>query len=152
VTANHWRYVAELEQRLSTDLPEIRANEGQIGQVLVNLIVNASDALRDMQKTRPDRTVGHIWISAQRINKAGIEIVVEDDGPGIPSELRKRIFDLFFTTKAVGQGSGQGLAISRAIVCDKHNGTMSVESRPEGGTIFRIFLPIDPIASGVHSG
>ena len=72
-----------------------------------------------------------------------VEIRVSDTGTGIPEAIRSRIFDPFFTTKAVGKGTGQGLAISRAVIVDKHGGSIDFESEMERGTTFTINLPLD---------
>jgi signal transduction histidine kinase len=71
----------------------------------------------------------------------GVLLEFEDDGPGIPEEMRSRIFDPFFTTKPVGQGTGLGLSISHGIV-ERHGGKMDVECPLRGGSIFRITLPL----------
>jgi signal transduction histidine kinase len=71
----------------------------------------------------------------------GVRISIADDGPGIPPAIRARIFEPFFTTKAAGQGTGLGLSISHGIV-ERHGGKLSVECPPEGGTVFRIELPL----------
>ncbi len=69
-------------------------------------------------------------------------ISITDTGTGIPAEIRERIFDPFFTTKEAGKGTGQGLAISRSIVVDKHRGTITLDTEPGKGTMFTIRLPI----------
>jgi len=104
-------------------------------QVLLNLIKNGIDAVK---------ADGHIWISARHIGVSTgldeVEILIEDDGPGIDPEHVKRIFDPFFTTKDVGKGSGLGLFIVHDIV-EWHGGTITVDSRPGLGTTFIIWLP-----------
>ncbi len=143
VTQSQWKAVGELVQEVDPAIPGVLANEGQLGQVLVNLIVNAVDAIEEQMETG-DRDPGLITIKTRTTSDGEVEIRISDNGPGIPQELEERIFDPFFTTKAVGKGSGQGLAISRSIVADTHGGRLTVQRPPEGGTVFAIFLPAEP--------
>jgi hypothetical protein len=106
---------------------------GQIDQVFMNLITNAAQAIGD----RPQG--GTIRIAAER-RDGEVDVLVSDDGPGIPPDVVPRIFDPFFTTKDVGEGSGLGLSIVHGIV-DRHGGRIRVDSRVGEGTTFRITLP-----------
>lgn len=115
----------------------------QLEQVLMNLIVNARDALEGLEK-------GTITVETSEMDvvcSAGgepvpcIVISVSDTGPGIPEELRSRIFEPFFTTKQQGKGTGLGLASSYAIAV-KHGGTIKVESSPGEGTCFQVCIPL----------
>jgi signal transduction histidine kinase len=101
-------------------------------RVLINLVRNAVQALRDAKKGR-----GQVQVSAEA-DEAGIAISVEDDGPGVPEEMRDRIFDPYFTTKS--DGTGLGLAIVKKIVVE-HGGSIDVSSSPLGGARFVIHLP-----------
>jgi two-component system NtrC family sensor kinase len=67
---------------------------------------------------------------------------VADSGSGIPAEIADRVFDPFFTTKEIGRGTGQGLTVSRSLVVERHNGSLTFESRPGGGTTFLVRLPL----------
>ena len=120
-------------------LPRICAYGPQLNQVWTNLIDNAVDATNGK---------GHLRI---RTTLEGESVLVEiaDDGAGIPTEVRSRIFDQFFTTKEVGKGTGLGLDIARRIVVEQHKGTISVESKP-GDTRFQVRLPIN-LASKTNS-
>ena len=120
--------------KLYGDVPPVVANEARLGQVFLNLIVNAAQAL-------PEGQVEHHEIRLVT-RLAGREVVVEvcDTGPGIPREILDRIFDPFFTTKAVGVGTGLGLAICQRIVTDM-KGTITVDSALGKGTTFRVTLP-----------
>ena len=129
---------APSEVVIAVDIPDdlnIIADKQRMQQVLLNLIKNGIDAVK---------ADGHIWVSARGIGLttglAEVEILVEDDGPGIDAEHVKRIFDPFFTTKDVGKGSGLGLFIVHDII-EWHGGTITVDSRPGLGTTFIIWLP-----------
>ncbi|ARJ64786.1 hypothetical protein WV31_03400 [Magnetospirillum sp. ME-1] len=136
VTRNQWKYVAEMECDLDPDLPKASVIEGEINQVLVNLIVNAAQAIAEKGGDAP----GRIRVMTRRLGDE-VELSISDTGPGIPEANLKLIFDMFFTTKAPGQGTGQGLAISRAII-HRHGGQISAESLPGAGACFRIRLPL----------
>jgi two-component system, NtrC family, sensor kinase len=136
VARNELKYVADVELKLG-QITKICANEGEINQVLLNLIVNAAQAI-DSQK-RKDR--GRISIETKQAGNS-VVIVISDDGPGIPKEIQSRVFDPFFTTKDPGKGTGLGLSISFDIVVSKHNGSLSVDSEPAKGTSFTITLPV----------
>jgi signal transduction histidine kinase len=139
ITRNRWKYVAELETDLDPDLPTLNCVPADINQVLMNLIVNAADAIAEKVGDQ-GMEKGQITI---RTGTDGLNIVVEveDTGCGIPENIRNRIFDPFFTTKEVGQGTGQGLAICYNVVVNKHRGRVDVLSTPGVGSTFRIELP-----------
>ncbi len=121
------------------DCGDIICNRGQIGQVFLNLFVNAIQAIRAQQRQQK----GCIRVRSRPVD-GGVEVVVEDDGPGIPDATKMRIFDPFFTTKDVGQGTGLGLSISHDIIARKHGGVMRVEDSPSGGARFVLTLPYRP--------
>jgi signal transduction histidine kinase len=138
IAANEYKYVADVETRFG-ELPLVNCYAGEINQVVLNLIVNAAHAIGDMVKGTPDK--GRITVTT-RVLDDFIEIAIGDTGKGIPVEVRSRIFDPFFTTKEVGKGTGQGLAIARAVVVDKHGGTLHFETELGQGTTFFIRLPV----------
>jgi signal transduction histidine kinase len=149
ISRNRWKYVAELESELDPDLPTLKCVPAEVNQVLLNLVVNAADAVAD--KVGLDgHTKGKIIV---RTRSSGPYVIfeVEDSGCGIPPEIRERIFDPFFTTKEVGKGTGQGLAICFNIVVTKHHGSIEVESEPGVGTTFRVLLPAGPANPGMQS-
>src|SRR4029077_21063804 len=119
---------------LDERLPEARADAAQIQQALLNLVVNAEQAIRQTKES------GHIWIRTKQIPENRIALEVADDGPGVPPEVILRIFDPFFTTKPAGVGTGLGLSILYGIV-HQHGGEVSVENRPGGGAVFTVELP-----------
>jgi PAS domain S-box-containing protein len=135
VARNEVKYVADVVMDLG-ELPEVLCHIGDLNQVFLNLIVNAADALQD------NGTRGEIRISTRAEGTTAV-ITVADNGPGIPEDLQRVIFEPFFTTKEVGKGTGQGLALARAVVTDKHGGTIEVHSEPGAGTEFVVRLPVD---------
>jgi two-component system NtrC family sensor kinase len=126
----------EVSLDLADDLQRLWADPHQLHQVFVNLITNAHQA---MSRTPPPRRLA---ITARTDPaRARLSITVTDTGPGIPAEVRSRIFEPFFTTKPPGQGTGLGLSLCQGIVED-HGGTLTVESAPGHGAVFRIELPV----------
>ncbi len=125
-----------LDVQLETDPPSyIRALSGHLEDVWLNLLMNARDALNN----RPDAAMG---ILSRRLPDH-LEVVVWDNGEGIPSEARESIFEPFFTTKPNGQGTGLGLYICKQVIAQV-GGRISVESAPGQATVFRVSLPVSP--------
>ena len=120
-----------IEIFIAEDLPEVTGNSTQLHQVLMNLCVNASDAMP---------TGGTLKVTARNAPKQFVQIRVEDSGAGIPPEVIERIFDPFFTTKEPGKGTGLGLSTVARIV-KNHGGSVKVESEVGTGTVFEILLP-----------
>lgn len=128
---------SNVETRVYVDIDGIfRADKQRLQQALVNLLLNAFQAVEDTSGAK-------ITIRGNFAQDAGkVRLEVADNGPGIPPEIRKNIFDPFYTTKDVGEGSGLGLAITREII-DKHGGDIVVDSSETTGTKFTITLPVD---------
>jgi two-component system NtrC family sensor kinase len=139
ITGNEWKYVAEIEKNLDQNLPLARCIPNEIGQVFLNLIVNAVHAITDNINDQPEGK-GRIVVASQLVDNQ-IQISFSDTGCGIPEDIGDKIFDPFFTTKEVGRGTGQGLAISRSVIVDKHQGTLRFETEVGKGTTFIIQLP-----------
>ena len=139
VARNEWKYVARLEFDLDPNLPVIFCYPAEINQVILNLLVNAAHAVADTEAGKKGE--GSIKVSTSATDKH-VEFKIQDSGVGIAAHLRNRIFDPFFTTKEVGKGTGQGLALSRSIVCERHGGTISFESEVGAGTTFTVRFPI----------
>jgi PAS domain S-box-containing protein len=127
-----------VEQDYGPDL-RFRCVPTQIGQVLLNLLTNAMQAIEESRKRGAG---GRISIRSRRVNNE-VLVEVEDNGAGIDPENLEKIFDPFFTTKPVGEGTGLGLAITHGIVTG-HGGRIEVRSRPGEGTCFRVFFPGKP--------
>jgi signal transduction histidine kinase len=142
VARNEYKYVAELQLELDPALPPTICNQGEINQVILNLIVNAAHAIDDCKATRG---MGRITIRTARVRE-GVEIRIQDTGTGIPEPVRGRIFDPFFTTKGVGKGTGQGLYLSHTIIVTRHQGSITFETEVGVGTTFIIYLPSIPPA------
>ncbi len=136
VAANKIKYDADIETDFS-ELPEIVCYSNQINQVLLNILVNAAQAIQS--QNREDR--GTITIKTYATESDAI-CEITDDGPGIPSEILSDIFNPFFTTKPVGEGTGLGLSVSYDIIVTKHKGIFLVDSTVGKGTTFTIKLPI----------
>ncbi|UCF98562.1 MAG: cyclic nucleotide-binding domain-containing protein [Spirochaetaceae bacterium] len=135
-----------VQRDFADQLPPVRAYGSELNQVWTNLIDNAADALEGS---------GEIHLKT-RVEDSFVVVEVEDNGPGIPKEIQPKIFTLFFTTKPMGKGSGQGLHISHSIV-RRHGGTIESRSRP-GKTVFTVCIPVNfqknsaavPLKSGIQ--
>lgn len=120
---------------LATGLPRVFADPHHLKQVLLNLVINAEQAM--LSAHGRGTLVTRSWLDAER---DVVVLELNDDGPGVPDEVQPKIFDPFFTTKAVGKGTGLGLTVAYAIVQD-HGGQLRVESAAGGGTSFFVELP-----------
>jgi signal transduction histidine kinase len=138
VTRHEWKYLADVVTRLDANIPLVPCLPGAFNQVLLNIIVNAAHAIEDAQKLDPRK--GTITVETRTAGHY-VEVRIGDTGVGIPEHVRSKVYDPFFTTKEVGRGTGQGLALSYSIVVEKHGGTLSFESEPGCGTTFIIRLP-----------
>ncbi|MAT82854.1 MAG: hypothetical protein CMD39_01035 [Gammaproteobacteria bacterium] len=140
IARNEWKYVAELVLDLDAEMPFVSCHSSDLGQVVLNLIVNAAHAIAEKQSGHGQ--LGRIEVRTRYdANRSRVEIRVSDDGPGIPEHLRTRIFDPFFTTKPVGKGTGQGLAIATSVIADKHGGTLRLDETVSEGAAFVISMP-----------
>jgi two-component system NtrC family sensor kinase len=138
-----------VEKKLDSHLPPIRASADQLKQVLLNLFLNAADAMPDGGVVTATTTL----IGGARIgmpNARSVQLQVRDNGMGIPDEDLPHIFEPFFSTKE-GKGTGLGLWVSYGIV-QSHGGNIRVRSRPGRGTIFTISLPINGPSDGPSGG
>jgi len=122
----------QLNLSLANELPPVHCDPNQIEQVVLAMVINAIDAMPQG---------GNLWISTRQESAATLELIIRDDGMGIPDEHLPHIFEPFYTSKESG-GSGLGLAISQNIV-ERHGGSIAVHSVPGQGTSFTILLPVD---------
>jgi PAS domain S-box-containing protein len=143
LTRNEWKYSADLKMSLSPDLPPVKGYPADFNQVILNLIINAAHAIQAKLKTNPEEK-GLIEIKTCRDGDEA-EICIRDTGTGIPSDIHSKIFNPFFTTKEIGKGTGQGLAIAQNIIVRKHGGRLYFESTLGKGTTFHIRLPLDNV-------
>lgn len=148
VTRHEWKYVSEIITDLDPKLPAVPCLIDPFNQVMLNLIINAANAIEEASETNPGK--GSIVIRT-RIDGPWVLIEVEDTGTGIPEEIRPHIFEPFFTTKDPGKGTGQGLAIVQSVIVKQHGGTVSFESKEGQGTTFRLRLPIRPPSAEAES-
>ena len=130
----------DVETTLAAGLPQIFADAHQIQQVLLNLVINAEQAMRAAhgQGTLAVRT----WHDTEH---DAVALEVSDDGPGVPSDVQSKIFEPFFTTKEVGAGTGLGLAVAYAIA-HEHGGEIRVDSAGHRGAVFVVRLPVSGTA------
>nr|HEX4316951.1 ATP-binding protein [Kofleriaceae bacterium] len=127
-----------VEAKLAESLPTIDADKNQLNQVLLNLVENARDAISQ----RVDPTTGHIAVSTKLGEAADrVMLTVEDNGPGVPTELKDKVFAPYFTTKHSKGGTGLGLAIVHRIVSD-HGGRITISDARGGGARFTIEIPL----------
>ncbi len=143
VARNELKYVAEIESDFG-ELPLVVCNVSDLNQVFLNLLVNAAHAIADVVK---DGRKGRIRVRTASEGDM-VLISISDTGSGIPEAIRGKIYDPFFTTKEVGRGTGQGLAIARSVVVERHKGTLTFDSEVGKGTTFHIRLPLAPEKQG----
>ncbi|MDF0554425.1 ATP-binding protein [Kamptonema sp. UHCC 0994] len=128
------------------DLPKVECYTSQLNQVFMNLLSNAIDALNYYDRERSQEQIKNepstITICTSLVNRDWVRICIKDNGPGMTSDVRKRLFSPFFTTKPVGEGTGLGLSISYQIVVDKHGGDLKCFSQPDRGAEFVIEIPV----------
>jgi signal transduction histidine kinase len=140
ITRNEWKYVAQMETDFDSNLPDVPCFRAELNQVILNMIVNAAHAIAEANDDNSPQQ-GTIRICTYHKDN-WVKIRISDTGAGIPEDIRHKIFDLFFTTKGPGKGSGQGLAISHSVIVEKHKGTLDLESQEGKGTTFIIGLPL----------
>lgn len=122
-----------LVKELSPGLPSVMGNANQIQQVLMNLMINAQQAM--------EGTPGVVQLTSRLLDAGHIELRVSDNGPGMSKEIQARLFEPFFTTKSAGKGTGLGLSVSFGII-KEHRGEIGIESEPGAGATFIITLPV----------
>ena len=138
LSSNETRYCADVETDLGA-LPPIPCHTGELNQAMLNIVINAAHAIRDVVGDTGARGKIRIrtWVDTDRVR-----ISISDTGTGIPADILDKVFEPFFTTKPVGTGSGQGLATARTAIVRHHGGTLDVRSELGVGTTFTISLPL----------
>ena len=139
---HEYKLVADVETELG-ELPAVPCHGGELGQVLLNLVINAAHAIEERVAGTDQR--GRITVRTYREDDAAV-IEIGDTGTGIPAELQSKIFEPFFTTKPVGRGTGQGLALARAFV-ERHGGRIGFASEVGRGTTFSVHLPYERVTA-----
>lgn len=142
LTRNRWKFHATVELDLATDLPDVPALPAELSQVVLNLLVNAADAIAERLGEAP-KELGKIVVRTS-VEDDDMVLEVIDDGCGIRGEHLDRVFEPFFTTKDVGKGTGQGLALCYDVVVKKHGGRIEVQSELGEGSRFSVRLPLHP--------
>lgn len=143
VARNEWKYISNLETDFDADLQSVPCLVSEFNQVILNVIVNAVHAISEVVGKDGNKK-GLIKIITRQIENEWAEIRISDTGTGIKEQHRARIFDPFYTTKDVGKGTGQGLAIAHRVIVEKHGGTIGFETELGVGTTFIIRLPMKP--------
>ncbi len=136
-THNIWAPLAQIRRKFSDEIPLVPCQTEQIKQVLRHMIVNAAHAIEDRGPGAP----GKILITLEQAHEQAV-LKIEDNGCGIPQEHLERIYDVLFTTKEPGRGSGQGLALAHMFITRGHGGKIKVKSVENEGTCFTISLPL----------
>jgi signal transduction histidine kinase len=144
VARNRWKHVAEVVMDLDSSPLLVLCIASDIGQIILNLLVNAVDAVAERREAEGSRRLGTIAIRT-RAAGSGARVEIEDDGLGIPQALQAKIFIRFFTTKPPGQGTGQGLPICKDLIERRHGGRIEVDSAPGSGTRFILWIPGVPV-------
>ena len=140
VASNEWKFVADISLDLDENLPTVPCYLAEFNQVILNLVVNAAHAIKDVIDSSGGEK-GVISISSRFLVDV-VEVRIGDTGSGIPETVRDKIFDPFFTTKEVGKGTGQGLSMVHSMVVEKHGGELEFETETGKGTTFIIRLPL----------
>ena len=145
ISRNEWNLDAEVVLDFEQGFPELPIFRGEFNQAILNLIINASQAIHEVQNSISDGDQKHPgkiqikgWVDRADDHRAILEI--HDNGNGIPEEIQNKIFDPYFTTHDVGVGLGMGLAIARDIIVEKHKGELTFKTAQGQGTVFRMTM------------
>ena len=144
IARNEYKYHCSVNVAYGDDLPRVHCVPGKINQVILNLVVNAAQAIAGHDRD------GKGGIAIRTFSDGpNVSIEIADDGPGIPAAIMDKMFEPFFTTKPPGSGTGLGLSISYDIIVNQHGGSLTVDSREGHGATFRVCLPIGGAAGGM---
>ncbi|HET9627717.1 MAG TPA: ATP-binding protein [Kofleriaceae bacterium] len=142
IARSEYKYVADVELALEP-VPRVACYASEINQVILNVVINAAHAIADAVAGSDRR--GKITIALRQVGDQAV-ISIGDTGTGIADDVRDHVFEMFFTTKPVGKGTGQGLALARSVIVDKHHGTLTFDTEVGVGTTFHVAIPIVPPA------
>ena len=145
IARGHWQNCADVTLQLWKQELPVLCFPGDLNQAFLNLIINAAQAVTERKATETSRR-GRIRV-ATREQEGAVVVEIEDNGVGIHPDVRPRIYEPFFTTREMGDGSGQGLTISRQAIVEKHGGRIDFESRVGVGTVFTVRLPLEIAAA-----
>ncbi|MFT4729772.1 MAG: PAS domain S-box-containing protein [Granulosicoccus sp.] len=147
VSKSEWKDCTVVETNLEENLPTVECVAGDINQVLLNMMINAVHAFSD-KNHHHEAAPNTITVSTNSTDY-DVFILIQDNGSGMTEEVKSKVFDHFFTTKDVGQGTGQGLSLAHNIIVDRYTGSIDVDSELGVGTTFTIRLPRDgpPVAN-----
>ena len=134
------RHEIEVIEKLNK-IPAVNCYPAKVNQAILNLLENAIDAVMERRKYEPD-CLGKVEVETKCAPNNKVAIVIQDNGLGIPDEIKSKIFDPFFTTKPIGQGAGLGLTTAYQIIVQEHQGELECISDPTVGTCFKICLPL----------
>lgn len=140
ISSNEWKYAASMQMNLTKPLPLVTCYGAKLGQVFLNMIINAAHAIAEKQIDTPEHQ-GIIDISTE-IKENYFTVTIKDNGTGMTEETLANMYDPFYTTKEVGKGTGQGLSIAYTTVVDTHRGKIECNSLLGKGSEFRVFLPL----------
>lgn len=147
VCRNEWKYKAEMHYDLDPDLPPVLCFVNDINQVFLNVLINSAHAIDEKYADNTEK--GSIILKTRRDGN-DVVITIRDTGVGVDREALERVFDHFYTTKEVGQGTGQGLALSYSIIVNKHHGSIEMDSVKGEWTECIIQLPIGKASEAHH--
>jgi len=140
ISQSEYKYAADIETHLAPDLPVVACFIDDLKQVILNLIINAAHAIKDVPQD--DSSKKGKMIITTLFDTQSVTLLIKDTGTGIKEEIRNKVFDPFFTTKPIGVGSGQGLALAYSCIVKKHKGQITFETEVGVGTEFKIILPL----------
>ncbi len=141
VSHNRWKLAADVNLDLDEKLPKLSCFTGEINQVILNLVVNAADAIIEL---KGENTTEKGVISIRTYQEDGFACLeVKDSGVGMTDEVKQKVFDPFYTTKEVGKGTGQGLSLTQRIITERHHGSIEVDSEYGKGSTFSVKLTLD---------
>lgn len=139
ISKNEWKYDSEVQMDLDENLPQTLCNPDILNQAFLNIVVNSAHANSDRKQPDGKKSVIRITTAS---DKDTIIISIQDQGVGIPDEIKDNIFTPFYTTKGMEKGTGQGLPIAYRALCEDHKGTLDFTSERGKGTTFTATIPI----------